>query len=139
MEILKNLNDQRRILFVGEGNFSFSRHLVEHFTSANSCLFTNVVATCYESEETICEKARENVKAMEALGVEIRFNFDVTKEKKMAGEQFDLVIFMFPHVGGKMKIHKNRELLKYFAINIVQNLTEQAKVIVTLCNGNEAL
>ena len=130
MEILKNPGKDKRILFVGEGNFSFSRHLVENWDLTN----LNVLATCYESEPS--DFAKENIQALEASGVEIKLDFDATKISEQTEKCFDIIIFMFPHVGGKMKINKNRDLLKQFGIsasNILKNNLSQ--LIITLCDG----
>ena len=130
MEILKNPGKDKRILFVGEGNFSFSRHLTENWDLTN----LNVLATCYESKPS--DFAKENIQALEASGVEIKLDFDATKISEQTEKCFDVIIFMFPHVGGKMKINKNRELLKQFGIsasNILKNNSSQ--LIITLCDG----
>ena len=78
------------------------------------------------------------MKGLEAKGVDIIFNFDATNmiQNKILEEKFDLIIFMFPHIGGKMKIHKNRELLKQFGISASKMMNNSdAKVIITLCDG----
>ena len=130
MEILKNPGKDKRILFVGEGNFSFSRHLTENWDLTN----LNVLATCYESKPS--DFAKENIQALEASGVEIKLNFDATKISEQTEKCFDITIFMFPHVGGKMKINKNRELLKQFGISASNVLKKKSsQVIVTLCDG----
>ena len=41
----------------------------------------------------------------------------------------------FPFSGGKMKIDKNRELLKQFSLSVSKVLNEQGQVLVTLCDG----
>ena len=46
MECLRNPGKNKRILFVGEGNFSFSCNLTENWDMGT----LSVLATCYESE-----------------------------------------------------------------------------------------
>lgn len=50
-------------------------------------------------------------------------------------ELFDKIVFNFPHVGGKMRIEKNRELLKQFFMSSARSLKSNGSVLVTLCNG----
>ena len=84
------------------------------------------------------EFAKENVTALKSKGVEIEFNFDATdsSQNEEMHQEFDLIIFMFPHIGGKMKIHKNRELIKQFGISAAKMLkNSDSKVIITLYEG----
>lgn len=54
----------------------------------------------------------------------------------LSSEQFDIVVFNFPHVGGKMRIEKNRDLLKNFFISVRSILKkDDGKVFVSLCDG----
>ena len=129
MEFLKISGNHGRICFVGEGNFSFSRLLCEKVKNPE-----NILVTCYESKP-INDTAKANIEALKASGIQIKLNFDATKMDVQDIGRFDLVIFMFPHIGGKMKIHKNRELLKNFSLSVSQVLTEQGQVLVTLCDG----
>ena len=130
MEILKNPGSKKNILFVGEGNFSFSRNLIENWDVKS----LYIMATCYESNPS--EFARENIKVLETYGVEVLMNFDATKINEQTEKEFDFIIFMFPHIGGKMKINKNRELLKQFGMSVSKSLkSDSSKVIVTLCDG----
>ena len=134
MEILNTAGSKKRILFVGEGNFSFSRHLTENWDLKS----LDILATCHEPKP-ISEFALENIRNLEANGIRTKLNFDATSMESSDEnfEEFDLIIFMFPHIGGKMKIDKNRDLLKQFGISaskILKN-TSSANVIITLCDG----
>ena len=44
-------------------------------------------------------------------------------------------MFNFPHIGGKMKIHKNRELLFNFFKSSSKKLTNYGTICVSLCEG----
>lgn len=58
----------------------------------------------------------------------------VLKHKK-----FDKIIFNFPHTGGKMKIHQNRELLRQFFLSAVNIMAEgNGRIVVSLCDGQGA-
>lgn len=130
MEMLKNPHAFRRILLVGEGNFSFSKAVVPTWQLENS----DILVTCYEKEPN--ENARNNMNTLSALeNVQIRTGFDATAMDVCDIGRFDLIIFMFPHIGGKMKINRNRDLLKRFAISTEDILNENGQVLVTLCDG----
>ena len=132
MELFKisSNGNGRRICFLGEGNFSFCHFLCQN----ENVKFKNILATCYEPEP-ISDTAKDNIDDLKAKGVQIKMNFDATKMDAYDIGRFDLVIFMFPHIGGKMKIDKNRELLKKFGLSVSKVLNEKGQVLVTLCDG----
>ena len=119
-----------KILFVGEGNFSFSRCLVENSENINE----NITVTCFEAESDQNESTKENINVLKNHGIQVMFGIDATKLNEIK-VIWDKIIFMFPHIGGKMKIQKNRDLLKNFALCTQKVLENDGKVIVTLCDG----
>jgi hypothetical protein len=130
MDIFENPPKQGKIIFLGEGNFSFSAFLEEKWRAGGHEL--DVISSCYESAP-ISDLAQYNVESLKSNGAEALFNVDATK---LDQQHFDLVIFMFPHIGGKMKIQKNRYLLKNFAISVQKVIKDSSsRIIVTLCNG----
>lgn len=53
----------------------------------------------------------------------------------LGSELFSRIVFNFPHVGGKMKINLNRNLLVNFLHSAVSILAPDGKILVTLCRG----
>ncbi|XP_061334014.1 ferredoxin-fold anticodon-binding domain-containing protein 1-like isoform X2 [Pezoporus flaviventris] len=104
----------RRILLIGEGNFSFAASLC-------GAEGTHVVATCYGSEEEVsgCGGAAENIQRLREKGK----------------REFDCIHFNFPHCGRKAGVVKNRELLAHFFHSSAEVLSEEGEVHVALCNG----
>ncbi|EFN72740.1 GTP-binding protein 5 [Camponotus floridanus] len=121
------------VLLVGEGNFSFSVALLQHN------LNIKLIASCYESSMSQEQKtATKNIKYLQNNGICVLFDVDATKLEEclaLRSKLFDKIIFNFPHVGGKMRIEKNRELLKNFFVSSQKMIKENGQVLVTLCNG----
>ncbi|NWH65790.1 FDXA1 protein, partial [Geococcyx californianus] len=123
----------RRVLLLGEGNFSFAASLC-------GATGTHVVATCYESEEEVSglERAVESIQRLRERGAEIVFSVDCTKLKDYflpEKREFDCIYFNFPHCGKKAGVVKNRELLAHFFHSSAEVLAEEGEIHVALCNG----
>lgn len=64
---LFEFTDDQHVLFLGEGNFSFSSSLLAHLKKKyNYESFNNVYVTCYESELSSTELL--NVKFLKSIG-----------------------------------------------------------------------
>ena len=104
--------------------------------------YDNVYSTCYE-DNPVSELAERNIKLLKDQGANVFLGVDATtlhlmKEKCKNFGNFDKIVFMFPHIGGKMKIQKNRELIRNFAESAVPFFNKEnshSQVIITLCGG----
>lgn len=126
-----------KVLFVGEGNFSFSNSFANKYLNG-----TNFTCTCYDSESTILEKypdAVDNIQNLLDLEAKIYYDVDCTKFDKRI-KKYDKIIFNFPHVGLGIKdqnknVEANQELLLKFFQACKKALLPKGIVAVTIKNG----
>ena len=95
-----------KILLVGEGNFSFTRALVDDPPRDLAALHPgNITATAYDTEEACQEKYPESqfiVSSLRESGVEIIFGVDATileRHARLKGRRWDRIVWNFPHAG----------------------------------------
>ncbi|XP_004689331.1 PREDICTED: ferredoxin-fold anticodon-binding domain-containing protein 1 [Condylura cristata] len=122
----------RRLLLVGEGNFSFAAAL-----SRTLDLNTSLTATCLQrpAEDLVTQ---ENLERLRKRGAVIRFGVDCTELAdafEPHDRDFDRIYFNFPHCGRKAGVAKNRELLAKFFQSCADVLAEEGEVHVALCRG----
>ena len=145
---------KKSVLFLGEGNFSFSASVVKMMFGAGECSdkvsCNHIWSSCFESDPSkfdLNEKNKEavvvkeeNKSFLKSRGCHVLESLDaehLEEDSRLSGELFSKIIFMFPHVGGKMKIDKNRRLL----LNIIRSsrtvLSDDGEIIITLCKGED--
>lgn len=81
---------------------------------------------------------RTLISVIPSIGARVLVGVDATKLSdrfSTDSDKFDKIIFNFPHAGGKMKINRNRELLKGFFISAQTLIKSTGLILVSLCNG----
>jgi 25S rRNA (uracil2634-N3)-methyltransferase len=162
------------ILTLGEGNFSFSKALTQIQTIGQSkkqqrlnnkvneeskaieVIFNNIpaeniTATCYDSFDELNDKypqdAMENVSYLQQQGMAVLAKIDCLhlENYKFAHNQYDRVIFNFPHTGCGIKdTARNNALHKLFLkqffeslikSRIVKSIKHNGEIHITLKQG----
>lgn len=129
-----------RVLLVGEGNFSFTRSILENSVVDSS----RTSATCLDSREELLAKyadAKEIIDQVHELGADVYYGIDGTKlhgaKNIKRHAPFDAIIFNFPHVGSGMKdydrnILENQKLVVPFFHSALSVLAPSGRIIVSL-------
>ena len=125
-------------LVIGDGNFSFSLALA----SMNDAESFHLVATSLKSFDEVAADplAQENISKVKKKGAIVIHCVDGTQlanceELAALDLEYDIVVFNFPHTGGKGNIKENRKLLHKFFLSAVALLKAGGEVHVTLCKG----
>ena len=118
---------------VGDGNFSFSLNLLRTITKIN--LITSTLNP--RSDDPVIV---QNVESLEQMDVVVLHEVDGTQLSQCTylsehGSRFDVIVFNFPHTGGKGNVRRNRELLSGFFKSAAQFLNNNGEIQVTLCKG----
>ena len=135
-------NPAPSILFVGEGDFSFSHNLVATLHASNQALSPHTHPTAYDSSKACLKKygsAATAIQALRSLSCSPSFGVDATSLESTAprarpSEGYDRVVWMFPH-SGEQRVHVNRHLLAAFFKSVGSVLAGGGYVYVTLTDG----
>ncbi|XP_036282939.1 ferredoxin-fold anticodon-binding domain-containing protein 1 isoform X1 [Pipistrellus kuhlii] len=125
----------RRLLLVGEGNFSFAAAVSETLDPS-----TSLTATCLQRPTDLAgdPAAGENLRRLRERGTRIHFGVDCTQLAdafEPHDREFDRICFNFPHCGRKAGVARNRELLAKFFRSCADVLAEEGEIHVALCRG----
>lgn len=120
-------------LVVGDGNFSFSLDLLRAVSDIK--LITSTLNSRSDDPVVI-----QTVETLERMGVVVLHEVDATQLSQCTylterHPSFDVIVFNFPHTGGKSNVKRNRELLRGFFKSAAQFLNRSGEVHVTLCQG----
>ncbi|KAF8652870.1 hypothetical protein AX16_004091 [Volvariella volvacea WC 439] len=125
-----------RILLIGEGNFSFTRALVQEPPPELLHLPPqNITATAYDTQRQCYEKYPEAegiVKILIEKGVEVRFGVDATRLEKISflkRRKWDKIVWNFPHAG-KGITDQDRNILSNQVL-LLDFLKSAAKMLVS--------
>lgn len=131
-------------LVLGDGNFSFSLSLCKQLPLSEGPP-VKVVATSFENLERVLQRpqAEEALKKLaECPSVVTLHSVDATKLEecdslKRLQVVFDVVIFNFPHTGGKGKIELNRALVRDFFVSASRSalVSPEGEIQLSLCCG----
>lgn len=132
---VQNISNSTAILFVGEGNFSFSCSIAEQTQNCN-----DIITSTNERYSEISDFGRENLLKLKKLAVQILCELDATKLHKIFDNtKFEIIIFQFPNVASRETINgynPNYILVKDFLISASKILTKNGRIVVTVVDSD---
>ena len=133
--------DIDRVLLLGEGDFSFSKVLVQYYRSKTRNSPVEFQPSTKESRRAVEENysgAKANLQALEDSGCRVAFDVDGTEELlAYGGRTFDRIIFNFPcsqHVTAPHTQKDDRMLLNRLLSSTREALSARGQFWLTLCN-----
>lgn len=144
---------EQRILLLGEGDFSFSKAILDVWNTNYSDATDNgyLVSTCLDSKEELYEKysdARNNIKSLRksnlvkvltkvnAMNLESVENRLIRELSLTSCPKFDRIVFNFPHLGDgernkDQSIKNHQELLRHAASSCHKYLSDTGELHIT--------
>lgn len=126
-----------KILFVGEGNFSFAASCIENHLEHGE----DVLATSLDDEETVHDKyaaAKQHIETIVDCCGRVQYGVDGCKlSHTLRGQSFDVIVFCFPHVAAGIadqdrNIMTNQKMLLGFFESAKAILRKEGTVAVSL-------
>lgn len=133
---------KQKLLFVGDGDFSFSLSVANGMNSGK-----DIMATSYESQDTVLTtypSSRSNINALKEMGSHVLFGVDATNltNTKIINDKckefFDVIIWQFPCIavskgadGQVNELSENQELLRQFFSTAPVLLNDSGEIHVT--------
>lgn len=125
----------KRVLFVGEGNFSFSRSIASLLPQISG----NISATSLESIEVCSPDTKINVMFLRSMGATVLGKIDATKLERWFGRGiFDVIVFQFPNTGDRRGIRgktSNFALIRRFLRSAENCLARNGCIIISAVNS----
>lgn len=140
-------NRHASTLVIGDGDLSYGRHYTERNNERKNERNNErnesddrVVVSVLETESvhsTVYSQHKDNVQGIVSSGGEVMFGVDATdlKGSNLKGEEFDRVLWNFPHWPGKTNIRRNRELMEGFFRSVSDFVSPDGEVRVALVDG----
>ncbi|MFK7798740.1 MAG: Rossmann-like fold-containing protein [Aureispira sp.] len=127
------VEDNKKILLLGEANFSFAKSL------ANQIGGKGIIATSFESKDSILTKyksAKSNIRESKEKEVQIFHQIDATKiDPKLGGKpyEFEFISFNFPYVAGDRAgaTARNIKMLSAFLQSAFSALSNSGKIYIS--------
>lgn len=122
------------MLFVGEGNLSFSLSIAKQLNGRTS----NMVSTVYENRIELAKETLHNGQSLLRLGAKVYCSIDATKlHKEFSENTFDTICFQFPNIASRQPKYgrnPNHHLLVKYLGSARQIKTKQGHVTITIVN-----
>ncbi|GMH66365.1 hypothetical protein TrLO_g3253 [Triparma laevis f. longispina] len=136
------------ILFLGEGDFSFSSSLLSSIpslfssTKGSSTPQHTIIPTAYDSKQVVLKKypkSQNSLSTLLSLDLIPLFSINALSLSspplsRLLPPKFTKIIWMFPH-SGHQRVHVNRHMLFDFFNGLEETLQEGGEVYVTLTDG----